>query len=439
MLAFGIQNCEAVQSSDQVNWKAVPEIIERIQKPNFPDRDYLITDYNAAQEDALPAIRKAIKEANSEGGGRVVIPAGEWFSKGPIHLKSNINLHLSEGAVLKFSESPKDYLPQVLTRWEGTEVFNFSPLIYAYQVHNVAITGEGILDGNAKNGFGTWRDKQKPAQERLREMGNKGTALYERVFGLDDYLRPSMIQFFGSSQILVEDVTIYNSPMWVNHFIYSSNIIVRGITIESYRLNNDGIDIDSSTLVLIEDCKISTGDDSIVIKSGRDQDGWRVGRPSEDIVIRNNYMEGHNALAIGSEMSGGVSNVFMENNILGEVLSAIYFKSNLDRGGYIENVRVRNIEVEEADVLLRFSTNYHSHRGGDYPTLYRNFIIEEITAKKTRLAIEAVGLAQLPIQDILVRNVTVNEAEEVQHINNVTNFVFENVWVNGKEVKLTQH
>lgn len=424
------------QLTGEANWDTVPEILDSIHEPVFPDKDYVITDFGAEKSNALPAIKEAIRTANYEDGGRVVIPKGEWFSKGPIHLKSNVNLHISEGVVLKFSKNPEDYLPQVITRWEGTEAFNFSPLIYVYHANNVAITGKGTIDGNAEHGFARWRDKQDPAQNRLRVMGAKGVPVHERVFGLDDYLRPSMIQFFGCSRILIEDITINNSPMWVNHIIYSSHITVRGITVKSYRLNNDGVAIDSSTLVLIENNSFSTGDDSIVIKSGRDQDAWRVGRPTEHVVVRNNYMEGHNALAIGSEMSGGVRNIFMDNNKLGKVASAIYFKSNLDRGGYIQNIRVRNVEVEEADILLRFSTDYHSHRGENHPTLYKNFIIENVRAEKARLAIEATGVAALPIQDVFVKNLVVKEADEEQKIEHVSNFRYQNVKINGKNVEV---
>lgn len=436
LLMLSLNFTVEAQLTGEANWDNVPEILDTIREPVFPDKDYVITDFGAEKSDALPAIKEAINTANYEGGGRVIIPEGEWFSKGPIHLKSNVNLHISEGAVLKFSENPEDYLPQVITRWEGTEAFNFSPLIYVYHANNVAITGKGTIDGNAEHGFATWRDKQDPAQNRLRVMGAKGVPVHERVFGLDDYLRPSMIQFFGSSRILIEDVTINNSPMWVNHIIYSSHITVRGITVKSYRLNNDGVAIDSSTLVLIENNSFSTGDDSIVIKSGRDQDAWRVGRPTEHVVVRNNYMEGHNALAIGSEMSGGVRNIFMENNKLGKVSSAIYFKSNLDRGGYIKNIRVRNVEVEEADILLRFMTDYHSHRGENHPTLYKDFIIENVRAEKARLAIEATGVAALPIQDVLVKNLIVKEAEEEQKIEHVTNFRYENVKINRESVEV---
>ncbi len=431
MLWFISHSTVVAQSS---GWHQAKEIIKAINLPEFPNRDYVITDFGADTSNALPGIQEAIKKANFEGGGNVIIPEGRWHVKGPIHLKSNINLLISDSAELVFSDDPVDYLPQVLTRWEGTEAYNFSPLIYAYQVHNVAVTGSGTLNGNAEKGFATWRAKQDEAQNRLREMGAKGVPVHERIFGLDDYLRPSFIQFFASSQILVESITIKNSPMWVNHFIYSSQITLRNVKVESYRLNNDGVVLDSSTRALIEDNSFSTGDDSIVIKSGRDQDGWRVAKTSEDILIRNNYMEGHNALAVGSEMSGGVQNIYMENNRLGKVASAIYFKSNLDRGGFIRNVFVRNTEVEEADILLRFHTNYHSHRRGNYPAEYDHFVIEKVKAKKSRVGIEILGIPEMPASNILVNDLMIMEAEVPQNISNVENLRYQNVWINGKKL-----
>ncbi|MEQ8523417.1 glycoside hydrolase family 28 protein [Gracilimonas sp.] len=431
---IGLAGYQGAQAQSDV-WNAADKIVADITLPTFPDQTFTITDFGADSGDALPAIQNAIIKANYEGGGKVIIPKGTWLVKGPIHLKSNVNLHISDGAELVFSANPADYLPQVLTRWEGTEAYNLSPLIYAYQVHNVAITGSGILNGNAENGFATWRDKQSEAQNRLRKMGAEGTPVHKRVFGLNDYLRPSFIQFFSSSSILVEGITIKNSPMWVNHFIYSTQITLRNVTVKSYRLNNDGVVLDSSTKALIEGNSFSTGDDSIVIKSGRDQDGWRVAKTSEDIVIRNNYMEGHNALAVGSEMSGGVQYIYMENNELGKVASAIYFKSNLDRGGFIRNVYVKDTKVEAADILLRFHTNYHSHRGGNFPAEYEHFVIENVEAKKARVGIEILGIPEMPAKNITVINLNIADADKPQNIAHVEGLEFKNVSINGKLIK----
>lgn len=420
-------------------WQEAEGILERIQPPAFPDRDFLITEFGAVADgtaDARHAINQAIARAHAAGGGRVIVPEGQWFSQGPIHLLSNVNLHIAKGAVLRFSEEPRHYLPQVLTRWEGTEVFNYSPLIYAYQAFDVALTGEGVIDGNAAEGFGRWRGRQRIAQNRLREMGSEAVPVHQRVFGEGDYLRPSMVQFFGGGRILIEGVTLIDSPFWVLHLVYCDQVVVRNVTVRSPRLNNDGVDIDSSSNVLVEGSRFDTGDDSIVIKSGRDEDGWRVGRPSENIVIRNNHMQGHNALAIGSEMSGGVRNVFMENNQLGQVRSALYFKSNRDRGGIVERVRVRNVQVERAEILLRFRTDYHSHRGGDHPPVFRDFRIEGVTAGHVGSAIEAHGLPGTPIRDVEVRDMEIRSADRRISVDHLQNFTLENVRIKGELLKL---
>ena len=416
-------------------WAAVPRILERITPPEFNDRDFDVTAFGAVEggvEDARPAINEAIRKANDTGGGRVVIPPGDWYSKGPIHLTSNVNLHVSAGAVLRFRGEPADYLPAVRTRWEGTELYNYSPLIYSYQAVNVALTGEGIIEGSGGEAFAQWRPRQQQAQNRLREMGAASTPVYERQFGAGDYLRPSMIQFYSCDNVLVEDVTIHDSPMWVVHVVYSHNVTVRGITVESFRLNNDGIGVDSSVDVLIEDNDLHTGDDSIVIKSGRDQDGWRVGRPAANVVIRNTRMRGHNGLVIGSEMSGGVRNVFMEANELGSVRAAIYLKSNPDRGGAIEHLRVRDIDVLQAEVLLRFETNYAGYRGGSNHSRYRDFLFEDVRAETVGTAIQAIGTEEEPIANVVVKQMTVGRAERPMVVEHVEGLVLEDVHVNGQ-------
>lgn len=395
-------------------WEDVPAIIASITEPQIPERTYAITDFGALDaegSDVLPALSAAIQTANRDGGGKVVIGPGTWFCKGPIHLLSNIDLHLEEGAVLVFSDDPEDYLPQVLTRWEGTELYNYSPFIYAYQAVNVALTGKGLLDGNVEKTFGTWRPKQREAQFRLREMGAAQTPVYERVFGEGDFLRPSMIQFLSCTNVKVEGVSVKDSPFWVIHLVACHNAVVRGVSVDSRILNNDGVDIESSSNVLIEDSRFTTGDDSIVIKSGRDQDGWRLGRPSERIVIRNNYMEGHNALAIGSEMSGGVRHVFMEDNELGEVRGALYFKGNEDRGGIVENIHIRNITVERTvKPLIQFRTDYHGLRHGGYPPVFKNISIANVAARETGRLLHIRGVESEPIQDVVIRNVHARES-----------------------------
>jgi len=420
------------------DWAKVNEILASIEEPDIPENDYLITDYGAVgdgETDSLPAIRKAIFEAGQRGGGRIIVPEGAWYVDGPIHLKSGINLHVSKGAQIVFSEDPEDYLPAVLTRWEGTVCYNYSPLIYAANATDVAITGEGVLNGNAKNGFGLWRPRQEAAQNLLRQMGNDLYPVQDRVFGKGHYLRPPFIQFFNCKNVLVEDITIHESPFWCIHPVFCYNVTVRGVTVESFRLNNDGVDPDSSVNVLIENCTFRTGDDAVSLKSGRDQDGWRIGQPTKNVIVRNCEMpEVHNGLAIGSDMSGGVENVFMENCTIGTGRSCLLFKSNLDRGGYIRHVRLRNVHVGVArEAFIEFTTNYHSWRGNHFPPEYRDFVIENVSCEQAdRYGIYAIGKKDSPLHDIHLKNVTIGKAEIPQYVSLVENLRYEEVTINGK-------
>lgn len=428
--------------ASDLTWDSAAEIVASIEAPEIPDRTYPITQYGAKpglEFNSLPAVNAALSEAIFTGGGRIVFPKGRWFLKGPIHLKSHIELHLETGAEIVFSEDPADYLPAVLTRWEGSLCYNYSPLIYAFQATDVAITGKGTINGNAEHGFATWRPHQQAAQLRLRQMGNDLIPVQQRVFGEGDFLRPPFIQFFGCDRVLIEDVTVTNSPFWCIHPVFCSDVIVRGVTVNSYHKNNDGVDPDSSRNVLIEDCTFLTGDDSVAIKAGRDQDGWNVGRPTERIVIRNCEMpDVHNALAVGSEMSGGVRSIFMENCRIGSARSCIYFKSNPDRGGYIKGVRVRNIEVGTARTnFIDFLTDYPGWRGNNHPAQYSDFVIEDVRCDVAeKFGIYAVGKPEALVSDILLRNVTIGQAKQVpQFIALAENIHFENVSINGEQVE----
>ncbi len=401
-----------------LEWPDVPALVARIRAPQFPARDFVITAYGAVADgrtDSLPAIRAAIADCAEKGGGRVVIPAGEFRVAGPIHLRSHIDLHVATGATLQFSGRPEDFLPMVLTRWEGTLLNNYSPLIYARGAEDIAITGGGTIDGNARATFAGWLAQQGPAQNRLRQMGSDGTPLAERQFGPGAFLRPGMIEPFECRNVLIEGVTLRDSPFWVVHPIFCRNVTVRGITVDSLALNNDGCDPDSCTDVLIEDCTFHTGDDGIAIKAGRDADAWRDGRVCENIVIRRcRFQSKINGLCIGSEMSAGVRNVFMEDCHVAEGESCIYFKSNADRGGFIRHVRVRRIRIDASrSAVVRFETNYHSYRGGHAPTRFEDFVIEDVACRKAATYFLLIdGSGDSPIQNVTLRHVTVDRARE---------------------------
>lgn len=427
------------------DWAEMHVILARIKAPVFPDRDFIITDYGAqagGSADARPAIVKALEACVAAGGGRVVIPAGVFLTNGPVHLRSNVNLHLSAGATLKFGTNPKDYLPVVLTRWEGIMLYNYSPLIYAHQQTNIAVTGTGTLDGSGKEGFYQWVQLRGPDNERLHEasrqllwkLGAAKAPIEQRRFGEGHYLRPGGIEPVECTNVLIEGVTVTNMPFWTVHPVLSRNVILRNLRIDSTTGNNDGCDPDSCTDVLIEGCYFHTGDDGIAIKSGRDQDGWTVGRPTENVVVRNCTFAGRlYGLAIGSEISGGVRNVFAEDCQAVAGRAAIYTKANLDRGGFVENVRVRRFTVANmTEAAIRFETNYHGHRGEHHPPAFRNFVIEDVTCQKSNAyAIYAEGQPDSPVRDVVLRRIRVGEAKVPLWIKHVENFRLEDVTVNG--------
>jgi unsaturated rhamnogalacturonyl hydrolase len=365
-------------------WQDYPGILARIKAPVFPVRDFPITAYGAvAGHDVTEAIRQAIEACHSAGGGRVVVPAGEYLT-GPIVLRSNVNLHLTEGSVLKFSTDPARY-PTVLTRWEGIECLNYAALISAVGQENIAVTGKGILDGQAnEKNWWDWKATQVPDQKRLIQMGEDGVPVAQRVFGEGHLLRPNFVQPLRCRNVLIEDISIRNSPMWELHPVLSSNITVRGVSIHSHGPNNDGCDPECCSDVLIENCVFDTGDDCIAIKSGKNNDGRRVGVPSENIVVRNcRMMDGHGGVVLGSECSGHIRNVFVENCDMDSpnLDRMLRFKDNAVRGGIIENVFVRNVRVGrvgEAVVTIDFL--YEEGAKGAFKPVVRNVQIERVSS-----------------------------------------------------------
>ncbi|GAA4719548.1 glycoside hydrolase family 28 protein [Brevibacillus fulvus] len=429
---------QAGAQSTPADWNMAERIVKTIEEPAIPDRQFNVTAFGAkgdGETDDHDAIMAAIEAASKEGGGRVVLPKGVWLSNGPIHLKSNIDLHVSEGATLLFGPDPQDYLPVVHTRWEGTELYSYSPLIYANDVHDVAITGKGVIDGNADSVFHSWTEKQGDDQQKLRQMGFTGVPVKERVFGEGTYLRPPIIQFFGAKRVLLEDYTVKNSPFWVNHLVYTDHAIVRDITVDSHRANNDGVDIDSSTYVLVENNMFRTGDDSVVVKSGRDLDGRQIGKPSEYIVVRNNDMGGEDGIALGSEMSGDIRYVFFMDNVLRQGASAIRFKANLDRGGVVEHIRVRNMKVESFDTLFWFQLNYPGELGGNFPSVYRDIVFEDMTVESAGTMFEVHAPEGYPLEDVLLKNITVKKVVKTPLVlENVKQLVFDNVVIGSDKI-----
>ena len=211
-------------------WDEYPAILKRISPPAFPQKDFIITKYGAVGDDktdCTSAFKKAIEKCNAAGGGRVVVPKGVYLT-GALRLLSNVNLYISKGAVVKFYTDPRKYLPVVYARWEGVECMNYSPLIYAFEQDNIAVTGEGVLDGQgADNNWWSWKgsknsDKpnQKEARAKLNEMGEKNVPVAQRIFGEGSYLRPNFFEPYRCKNVLVVGVRFRNSPMWFLNPVY---------------------------------------------------------------------------------------------------------------------------------------------------------------------------------------------------------------------------
>jgi unsaturated rhamnogalacturonyl hydrolase len=412
-------------------WAALPAVLAAIAAPGFPARDFVITDFGARRgADATAAIQAAIDACAGAGGGRVVVPAGEWPT-GAIRLRSNVNLHLGERATLKFSPSPADY-PVVFTRWEGVECLNYSPLIYAFGQENLAVTGPGTLDGQADlaNWWGCTKrgdGRDRADRERLNELGESGAPVAERVFGPGHFLRPSFIQPYRCKNVLIEGVTIVRSPMWEIHPVLSENVTVRGVKIHSHGPNNDGCDPESSRNVLIEDCVFDTGDDCIAIKSGRNNDGRRVDVPSENVVIRRCTMQdGHGGVVLGSEISGGVRNVWVEDCMMDSpnLDRALRFKSNARRGGVLENVFLRRVEIGQvAEAVLTIDLTYEEGAAGPHRPIVRNVQLDQVSSRASPRVLWIAGFAGATVTGLVFTDCTfrgVTDADLVQHAGSIS-------------------
>jgi polygalacturonase len=317
--------------------------------PAIPDRRVSIADCGAVEGGTTlctQAIRAAIAACAAEGGGQVVVPAGTWLT-GAIHLADRIELHLEQGAVLRFSQDPDDYLPVVFTQRGGIRCYNYSPFIYARGCSDVAITGSGELDGRGE-AWWPWKHAQ-PGMKALFEMGAAGVPVEQRIFGTREAgVRPAFIQPIECRNVLIEGVTIRNSPSWTLHPVWCENIMVRGVSIHNppEAHNTDGIDPDGCRNVLIEHCHVDTGDDGICLKAGRDADGRAVGIPCENVLVRHcTVKRGHGGIVIGSEVSGGVCNMLAHDCTFDGTDAGIRLKSRPGRGGGIRNVRCERIRM----------------------------------------------------------------------------------------------
>lgn len=444
-------------NNNDTSWEKLDSLLIRIKPPVFPDKDFILTNYGAIGDnntDCTESFRQAIEDCYKQGGGRVVIPEGR-FKTGPIYLKSNVNLHLSENAVIAFSTNPNDYLPVVFTRWEGIELMNYSPFIYSFGEQNIAITGSGTLDGCADNyNWWPWKGKTEYGWEEgmeeqnssnrrpaLFEMGEDGVPVEDRIFGEGYYLRPQFIQPYRCENILIEGVKIINSPMWIIHPVLCNNITIQNVHVDSDGPNTDGCNPESCKDVLIKNCYFNTGDDCIALKSGRNAEGRRIGVPCENIIIQDCTMaNGHGGIVVGSEISGGVRNVFAENCKMSSPLldRALRIKTSSMRGGTIEDIYMRNVEVGQVKDEVILITMFYEDKGEHMPVIKNIGVNNLVVQEGGNVGIRIEGYRSSPVTNVYLKDIHIENTKRSYQFENVKNIILDNICIN-KKVILPHH
>ncbi len=448
---LGLVGCQSISASGAMaGWSAAEKIRRAIRLPVFPAHDFDIRQYGAKSDapDNTQAIAAAVKACHAAGGGRVLVTSGRYLT-GAIHLLSNVNLHIDESAALAFLTDPQAYLPAVHTRWEGMEIMGYSPLIYARNQQNIAITGRGVLDGQAnKTTWWPWKGNnfssvnwgidgvptQAAAREKLMKDVEANRPVAERIYADGSYLRPTFIQPYECSNVLIEGVTVTNAPFWLLNPVLCKNVTIDGVTLSSRGPNSDGCDPESCRNVIIKNCVFDTGDDCIAIKSGRNADGRRINIPSENILIENCKMRsGHGGVVIGSEISGGARNIFVQNCEMSspDLERGIRIKTNSVRGGLIENFFIRNIKIGEVQTALVIDFQYEEGDAGKFTPIVRNIEIHDLICARAQKIFQVRGYARSPITGLHLYNCEFKQVDEPGVIETVNDFKTQNVKING--------
>ena len=455
-------------------YKDLPFAMPRLVVPVFPDRSISIDEIGGVGDGFTlntEAFKKAIDKLASQGGGTVKVPFGVWLT-GPIVLQSNIQLHLEKGALILFTPD-KDQYPLVSTNFEGLSTMRCQSPISGKNLINIAITGEGAINGSGDAWRPVKRGKVTDSHwKRLLESGGvmknkdywfpsagalKGDMLSEQnlnvprkpMTGADwieirDFLRPVMVSLVECKNVYLQGVLFENSPSWNIHPLQCENVIIDGIFVRnpSYSQNGDGIDLESCKNAIIVNSVLDVGDDAICIKSGKDEEGRRRGRPTENVIVDNcRVFKGHGGFVVGSEMSGGVKNISVSNCSFIGTNIGLRFKSTRGRGGVVENIYIRNISMYNiVNEAFLFDLYYMGAKGGDTKQpkvdettpVFRNIFVRDIVANGASKAMFFNGLPEMNISNIVVENssFTTYRGAELSESGDIR---FDNVQINPTE------
>ena len=425
-----IEDVGALKMPAEIAPIAAPFAMPQLKRPVFPDRSISITDKGAKQGIiTTKAIQAAIDEIHTQGGGTVNVPAGKW-NTGRISLKSNVNLHLAAGAELHFSGEIEDYRPAVFTRNEGVEVMSLGACIYANGQENIAVTGKGKLVGPPKDSPVRTRymnvdvienvvPHDKPVSERVYEGYNN-----EFIF------LPMFISPINCKNVLIEGISLENTPFWNIVPVYCDGVIIRGVTVNSVGIpRGDGIDIESTRNVLIEYCTLSCGDDCFTMKAGRGEDGMRVNKPTENVVVRFCLArEGHGGITVGSETAGTIRNLYVHDSVFDDTGVGIRFKTRRPRGGGGENLYYERIRMSLRDDAFRWdmlgSKMYVGELATRLPALpinrltpfYRNISAKDFIIEKAKSLIRIDGIPESPLTNFRLENADVTSRNLIRAI-----------------------
>lgn len=448
-------------------YEALPFDMPVVQRPSFPDYQVDIRDFGAkADGETLntEAINNAIKAVSEKGGGKVVIPEGLWLT-GPVVLQNNVNLHVEKNALVLFS-GDADLYPLVRTSFEGLDMLRCQSPISAMNAENIAITGHGVLDGSGdswrpvkrnKMTDGQWKSLLKsggvvdesgkvwyPNEGALKASILTGSKEKREISdseweGMKRWLRPVLLSIVKSKRVLLEGVTFRNSPSWCLHPLSCEDLTLNGVKVFNpwYSQNGDALDVESCKNVVVTNSLFDAGDDAICIKSGKDADGRRRGEPCENVLVKNNtVLHGHGGFVVGSEMSGGVRNVYVADCTFIGTDVGLRFKSTRGRGGVVENVYVDNINMINIPGDALIADLYYAVKdapGAPVPAVteetpsFKNIHISNISCKGAGRAMFLNGLPEMPIENFSVRNMRITDAQKGAFINKVAGITLENI------------